>query len=414
MSDDEIELLRTIQATIDELTSKLSSLAAQFDQLTEALDGFEVEVSISALSATSVTITWEPVAGASSYEVSRDGTDSTGYPAWETDVPAEVNAFTFNNLIPNRQYVFTVVPVNSEFDALSSGAVIGTTEMLTTLPSAWNSGAYGTSHSVKEAQAIAKGHVAVFPTRDKGTAGLENTWWMPAKDVGTAISVAVPLSLAGEPVGKRDLTASMTKIAKALKQDGRRAYIRLGWEMNLDLWAHKVTEANLSTWRADYSRYYDAFKTVMGEQAMIGLNPNIGRSQTGMSGDWVSRIWVDGKVDWCGPDAYDCYPAFTTNANVDQQLNSTYGLRWWSARAIAKGVPMALPEWGVASGAQWAGNQGGDNPRYITEMRNFIAWHLSQGGVMLFDTYFSDSSAYLKSDFTSNPKAGAEYHRLWG
>jgi hypothetical protein len=203
-------------------------------------------------------------------------------------------------------------------------------------------------------------------------------------------------------------------MAQALKADGRTAVIRLGWEMNLDGWAWKCTEANLAQWRRRWSQYYDLFKGILGDKALIGLNPNVGPSQTGMKGDWVELMWVSGKVDWCGPDTYDCWEPFTSQANIDTQWNREFGWKWWSAKAIAKKIPLAIPEWGVSSGYQWAGHRGNDNPRFITEMSKFLKYHQDQGGTVLLDGYFHDSESYLLSDFKTNPKAGAEYNRLFG
>jgi hypothetical protein len=283
-----------------------------------------------------------------------------------------------------------------------------------------SSGVHVSGHSIDEARAfqtwrgLPLDHLAVFPTRNGGPTGLANTWFIPPKDLGTAISIALPMAYEEGSLND-DLTVPFTSIANALKADGRLMYLRLGWEFNIPWTEWQATDGNLTQWRNRYSQYYSLFKNILGVKALIGLNPNVGNQQTGISGEWVSKVWVDGKVDWVGIDAYDCWEPFTTQANIDDQLNRTYGLRWWSNLAISKKLPLALPEWGVSSGYQWAGHQGNDNPTYITEIDKFLKEHQSKGGTVLFQSYFSERADYVKSALPDqNPKAGAKYKTLFG
>lgn len=284
----------------------------------------------------------------------------------------------------------------------------------------WSSGAY-TQHSAATLAAMGTwrgrpmGHGAVFPTYDGPPAQLENTWWIGAAGAGADVSLAVPMCVKGGSVST-DLSPQFRRMAAAMKADGRRWFIRLGWEMNIGQpW--RVTDANLATWRAAWVRYYDLFKGALGDRGLVGFNPNIGENQSGLSGS-ILRAWVDGKVDWCGPDVYDCWPAFTTDANVVVQLTRNQGLDWWASTAALKGVPLAVPEWGVSSGSQWPANQiGRDNPRYVSEMRGFFDRHAKQ---MLFESYFNEEAGYVRSDIfrtaggAANRLAGERYRELFG
>jgi hypothetical protein len=283
----------------------------------------------------------------------------------------------------------------------------------------WSSGVHTTGHSIEEAREFGErrgrpvGHFSAFPTRDAGPAGLADMWWMPPKDLGEMISVGVPMTYDGGSLTD-DLSGPLRQMAQALNEDGRVCAIRLGWEFNLDNWPWFVSEDNLPQWRARFTEYSAVFHEELGERALVGLNANIGGSQTGMRPDWAERVWVPGAMDWVGVDAYDCYEAYNTEGWITKHWEADFQLKWWSDYALSHGVPLALPEWGVASGTQWAGHEGGDNPRYITEMHKFLRYHTDRGGKVLLDTYFHDRDAYLRSDFVSNPKAGAEYVRLWG
>jgi hypothetical protein len=258
----------------------------------------------------------------------------------------------------------------------------------------------------------------VFPGHST-QAEIGNTWWLgsaytPSSYTGD-LAIAVPMCADGQTVAT-DISAQITQIANALAAQSRTCWIRLGWEMNLPQWAWKVTDANLATWRSRYSTYYDIFKSIMGAtKARVGFNPNVGANQSGLTGS-IMQAWVDGKVDWGGPDLYDCWEPFTSDSNVATQRTRDQGMDWWASTCRTKGVQLAVPEWGVSSGTQWAGHQGNDNPRYITEMHD---WMVDNSDIMAFDAYFNESASYVASDIwrpsgtASNPLSGARYVELF-
>jgi len=283
----------------------------------------------------------------------------------------------------------------------------------------WSSGVHTTGHSIDEARAFADlrgrpiGHFSGFPTRDNGPAGLADMWWMPPPDLGDLISVGVPMTYDGGSLAD-DLSEPLRQMARALKEDGRVCAIRLGWEFNIDNWPWFLSEANLPQWRDRFGQYAGIFHDELGERALVGLNANLGGSQTGMRPDWAERVWMAQSMDWVGVDAYDCFEPYNTEEWITKHWTMQHGLKWWSDFALARSVPFALPEWGVAAGTQWAGHEGGDNPRYITEMHKLLRYHVDRGGTVLLDTYFHDREPYLRSAFEANPRSGAEYVRLWG
>jgi hypothetical protein len=283
----------------------------------------------------------------------------------------------------------------------------------------WSSGAF-TEHDPAALKAMGTwrgrpmDNAAVFPTYDQGPAGLENAWWLKAAGDVPDISIGIPMCVKGGNIST-DLSPQFRKMAATMKADGRRFFLRLGWEMNINQpW--KVTDANLLTWRMMWSRYYDLFKGVLGDKGLVGFNPNIGENQSGLSGS-ILRAWVEGKVDWCGPDAYDCWPAFTNGKNLATQLTRNQGLEWWAMTARTKKVWLGLPEFGNSSGTQWAGNCGMDNPAYISAI---AAWRETNRNNWLFDSYFNERASYVASDIfrvsgtPTNPKAGQRYRELFG
>lgn len=57
---------------------------------------------------TAVKVAWDDVPTATTYKVGRDGVDSTGYPAWSTEVSADTREHIFRKLVNDRTYNFTV------------------------------------------------------------------------------------------------------------------------------------------------------------------------------------------------------------------------------------------------------------------------------------------------------------------
>jgi hypothetical protein len=371
-----------------------------------------------------ISASWVPnnTKTAAGYHDGRNGNDNTqtDNAGWSTDDPATTTARLFDKLISGTAYVITVTATYT--DGTSETATATATPTGTVTPStSWlatcSSGAY-TDHDAAQGSQFATmrnralKNASMFPTRNGGTAAFENTWWINSAGSVPEIAVAIPMALDGGSLST-DLSSSMTKIANAMKADGRLYYVRLGWEMNLPAWAWKVTNSNLTQWRSRYSQYYDIFKSICGAKALVGFNPNDGANQSGLTGS-IMQAWVDGKVDWAGPDNYDWYAGFTSDASVANHLTKDQGMNWWITQCEAKSVPLAVPEWGLSSGTSAGSNGGGDNPRYFTEINRWLQAAKDQGVNVLFESYFNETQSYLLSDLIgNNPNGRARYRSLW-
>jgi hypothetical protein len=96
--------------------------------------------------------------------------------------------------------------------------------------------------------------------------------------------------------------------------------------------------------------------------------------------------------------------AWTAEAN-----DGNWGLNMIAAFAADQGVPLGLPEWGIAKRSDGMG--GGDNPYFIQQMydwieNNNVAWHV------YFNVSASDGDHDLY-DTVSFPQASAEFSALW-
>ena len=90
-----------------------------------------LSVTTAGVPQSSATLHWAaPTNGGSSpivkYRVSRDGTSSTGFGLFATEVPAGTRSLTFNQLLPGVTYRFTVRAINSAGSGVPSAAAYKT------------------------------------------------------------------------------------------------------------------------------------------------------------------------------------------------------------------------------------------------------------------------------------------------
>lgn len=428
----------TLGKLMEEAATSLAKLAAAVDTPTTPAPG---KITVSATrTASTITLTWPKVAGATSYATSRGGKDITGAGAWT--IHSAIPSVTFDKLIPGTSYLIGVDAVDAEGDTLAEGNITVATPAASTPPvtvppvttppvttaGTWSTGVW-TNHDKATAEAwFARtgraatktgSHVCCFVTHENATeAIILQNWWAASVPAGRGLSLRVPLVPEADANFSTDRTAMWKKIAEQATAVDERALICPGWEFNLPGWAHAITPANQSAWIQAFKRAYFAMKSV-NPKLVIGINPNGGdNGQTGVAVDWVYGQ-LKGYFDALGPDQYDCYPPFNSAGNIATQSGKAGGLLWHMNQAKQYDVPLIVPEWGVSSGYQWAGNAGGDNPLYIQQMKAFFEGASKTGKGLLAETYFNDPADYLKSALfsasgpTQNTKAAAAYLAAW-
>ncbi len=308
--------------------------------------------------------------------------------------------------------------------------------------------------------------IAVAPSRESWEA-LQNTWFMdderiPVGFKGT-LNIAMPLwpedgNLDDAYAG--NYNAEWEKFGKSVAAKYPNAYIRIGWEMNLNDWYFKATPDNAEHWKKAFINAVISLRKASTSFRII-FNPNEGAGQTGTEDatlfypgdeyvdligldayDWsfrsfighlpktaVHRIPADiaGTPSQCLPRSpcsvqtfehldvsirelagtYDWWPGYTNDANIARHRDSEYGWNWWLDFTKRHNKKFCLPEWGIATANSASG---GDNPLYI----NFVyPWLKENKSWVQMECYFDESADYLRSDlFTGyNPKASAEYKR---
>lgn len=376
--------------------------------------------------------TLDPGKTATNVFIGRDGKDSTGAGPWTTTVPNTLDGNrVFDKLLAGTQYKITVAAKYSDGTASSTSSSMAPGPVVTApggggAPGGaggsggstsggsggvnWLSGLW-TANVAKDLTAMEawrgrKADFAVtFPTYDEGTTGLESMWWLNSAVVpaGLPVCVGIPMAVKGGDVSM-DLSASMTRIAAAMKADGRQFILRFGWEFNGDWYPWSVTDALMPVFRTRWTQYYKIFKDALGSKGLVAFNPNGGDNKL-FSGT-VEKAWVVGAVDLAGPDRYDAWPGFTSDAAVATQYSQVGGLKYWSDLTARFNTPMFVPEWGCDA------VNTGDNARYIDEM---VTWFKSLGNRLYGEAYFNQAqyAVWAAGGPTQLPKAAAEYKRIW-
>lgn len=143
-----------------------------------------------------------------------------------------------------------------------------------------------------------------------------------------------------------------------------KSVIRLGWEFNGDWYAWQATDpaAFAGCWR-------QAVTAARTTAPALHWDWNVNRGVSAGLPDPALAYPGDNYVTTIGVDSYDMWPAATTDANWQKQLNGTQGLNYWLTFAKSHGKQLAIPEWGNMT---TGGNPGGDNPAYVTDMLGFF------------------------------------------
>lgn len=277
----------------------------------------------------------------------------------------------------------------------------------------WSDGGFF-MHDPAQAEAFAEwrgrpvDNIVAFTTRETWAKQLID-WWantVPSTFDATRDDyiLSVPLWTDDTSAGTdADWTSLAHKIA-AVDPDG---YVRLGWEMNCCF--SLATDA--ATWRTQFARASGLIKAAEPGLKIV-FNPNEGVSTNGTLAD-PSTLYVEGKVDVVAIDAYDWFPAYTSDANANQHFTKTHGWNYWYDFARSKGLPFALAEYSIYAGSA---DSGGDNPAYFTYVYEWLADKAeTEPGSIAFVSVFNDTQTYCLCNVyptTPNPKAAARYRSI--
>ncbi|TCJ31755.1 cellulase family glycosylhydrolase, partial [Parafrankia sp. BMG5.11] len=120
----------------------------------------------------------------------------------------------------------------------------------------------------------------------------------------------------------------------------------------------------------------------------------------------------DDVVDIVSIDAYDSYPASTTQETFNDNCNSDSGACTVARFARQHGKKFAVPEWGM----DHRNGGGGDNPYYVEKMHELFT---ANQDILSYEAYYSAGAQEAENVQSAlaldlNPKAALRYHELFG
>ena len=182
--------------------------------------------------------------------------------------------------------------------------------------------------------------------------------------------------------------------------------IRLGWEFNGDWYAWSAY--NPATYAACWRNVVTA---AHGTAPGLRFDWNVNRGVSAGLADPTKAYPGDAYVSMIGVDSYDDWPAATTAAGWQTQLNGTQGLNYWLAFAKAHGKKLSVPEWGniTATSSDGDSGAGGDDPAYVQDMKSFFT---ANAASIAFEANFqgdSSSTGGVYGSGTAIPRASAAY-----
>ena len=284
----------------------------------------------------------------------------------------------------------------------------------------WAFGVFGhTASKVAAFEAMAgtvMDFVDMHPGWDSLVPGLGGGWWyLPL--VGQPYTLHVSCPMYGPDGVGVDHSAYFANAAAAVYAAGfRGVYWRLGTELNLpNEW--QCTDANQSQWITRFRQNAAAIRAATPDTtAQVLINVNEGNSQSCSNATTLAVVEaLAGDYDILSVDYYDQYPPIFNDTQRDARFGTASGpfgsINYWLGVARRLGRKFALPEWGVSSGTQWAGNAGGDNPYYVNAVMD---WAGANADTVVLMSYFEEDMPYLRSDITTtaiNPNARTAFQQ---
>ena len=156
------------------------------------------------------------------------------------------------------------------------------------------------------------------------------------------------------------------RFGRVIKASGLgRTIVRLGWEFNGNWypWAAWKPAVWAECWRQIVTA---ARSTAPG----LRWDWNVNRGLSSALADPIRAYPGNAYVSMVGIDSYDWWPAATTAAGWNEQLNGKQGLNYWLEFAKAHGKKLSVPEW---ANARYGRSVGGDDPQYVRDMRAFFS-----------------------------------------
>ncbi len=177
--------------------------------------------------------------------------------------------------------------------------------------------------------------------------------------------------------------------------------IRLGWEFNGNWYVWQASDP--AAWAHCWQQIVTSARSTAPK---LQWDWDVNRGVSKGLANPVLAYPGNAYVSMIGIDSYDSWPSAATAAGWQVQLNGPQGLTYWLKFAKAHSKLLSVPEWGsMATGT----NAGGDDAKYVTDMRSFFAANASE---IAFEANFQGTGSTTGGSYgpgTSIPKASAAY-----
>ncbi|ONH55415.1 hypothetical protein CcI49_28210 [Frankia sp. CcI49] len=187
------------------------------------------------------------------------------------------------------------------------------------------------------------------------------------------------------------------------------AIVRPGWEFN-GTWFW-WTPHDTAVWKQCFRQVVTAIRSTAPD---VRIDWNMTGHQNRLrNGDGVWGAYPgDDVVDIVSIDAYDSYPASTTQEAFDRNCTSDSGACTVARFAREHGKQFAVPEWGM----DHRKGGGGDNPYYIEKMYDLFVVNRD---ILAYEAYYSAGAQEAENVQSAlvadlNPNAARRYLELFG
>jgi hypothetical protein len=196
-------------------------------------------------------------------------------------------------------------------------------------------------------------------------------------------------------------------VARKVAADGATNVIfRIGWESNHDSWPW-YAGSDPARFKQTFQRIARILRRHNPTCLIEWCNVKDGRQR----GSVLDLYPGDAYVDIVGVNFYDGYPAFNSDATWADEYRKKLrggprGIGAWLDFARSRGKKFAVSEWGL-----WRGRPGcTDSALYVRKMHEFFR---DCGGDLAYENYFNQIAKHQICPPDLNPRAAAEYRRLW-
>ncbi|GAB6898181.1 fibronectin type III domain-containing protein [Kineosporia succinea] len=386
-----------------------------------------------------VALAWEPVPGATSYVLVRDGVDRDGHGIWRETLTAPATAHTFLKLKAETRYTFGVDAIGADGADLALGEI-----SVTTLPepkpvdppapgtpgklAPVGRSKTGTNVIVFGPQTLTEltawerkygvqvDGLLTYAWRETEERFLNEQFWRQAGEIaatGRVVVISLPWAPESEGSGmnakaaKGGYVALHRKIAALILKYGlnrENVVLRLCWEYNGVWYAWSTTNGGAALFKAAWLVTVTTFRAAGITKPLWAQTANKGpQTANRVTG---ADVFVPGATNIVGLDHYNFWPPQNDDAGWAAAVAQVPGLTSQRALASVMGAQWSVDETGPANPA--SKDYGGDGAGFARRMVDYI--RKNKGAGLAYFTIYDHEGAPKELNHTidANPNWRSE------